>query len=96
MNGAITCQEGTLVGKLSPVGNLSARISESINLSGVVSVSTLYEEYVGTYSVVPTRATQTLNTDDKHLNGVISVSPIPYYEVSNLQGGTTIIIGGNE
>lgn len=53
------------------------------------------EEYKGSYNVIPQVAEQTLETKDKVLKDNVTIQPIPFYEVDNLQDGQTIIIGGN-
>lgn len=84
MHGSIASQEGKLVGV----------IRLSLSLVGKVSIPTGYKYYKGNYTVKPKVNTQILETKDKLVAEDIKVESIPYYEVSNLQGGTTIIIGG--
>lgn len=53
-----------------------------------------YEFYNGRYSVTPlTQLDQILRTENKILERDIVVDKIPYTEVSNVAGGTTVIIG---
>ncbi len=55
------------------------------------------EPYDGTYDVTPkTNAAQTLPTTGKLLSDDITVRKIPYYEVGNSSGGTTIYIGSDD
>lgn len=50
--------------------------------------------YDGTYEVTPSADNvQTLKTSQKFMNGDVVVSKIPYFDVSNESGGTTVYIG---
>ena len=49
-------------------------------------------EYEGPYEVTPTIEGFTLETKDKTMAEDLSVLSIPYQEVSNPQGGETVII----
>lgn len=51
------------------------------------------ERYEGTYEVTPTVDAQTLPTAQKVMEEDVVVHKIPYYEVSNNTGGTTVTIG---
>lgn len=51
-------------------------------------------KYDGEYEVTPSATGEvTLNTAQKHVDSNIIVKKIPYYEVSNNSGGTTVTIG---
>lgn len=50
----------------------------------------IYEEE---YSVTPSATPQTLPTAGKTMTDNLTVEEIPYYEVSNDEGGTTVNIG---
>jgi hypothetical protein len=50
-------------------------------------------EYQGSYEVTPTIQEQVLPTALKVMRNDLTVKEIPYAEVSNASGGTTIIIG---
>ena len=52
-----------------------------------------YPLYDGEYVVTPSVNEQVLNTAKKNLNEDIKVKNIPYFEVSNNAGGTTVTIG---
>lgn len=49
--------------------------------------------YTGQYIITPKTIEQVLPTDNKQLDDDIIVKEIPYKEISNPQGGNTIIIG---
>lgn len=50
------------------------------------------EEYEGSYEVTPTTEEQLLQTAEKVMRNDLKVKEIPYAEVTNPAGGTTIII----
>ena len=52
-----------------------------------------YETYTGDYIVIPTAVAQVLDTDHKLLLDDVTVTAIPYTEVSNPSGGYTVSIG---
>ena len=85
LTGTIIAQEGILVGVFRP----------SSNLTGKVAITVDHEYYVGEYDVTPKIEQQVLSTNDKLMADDITVKAIPFYEVSNPQGGTTFIIGGD-
>lgn len=65
-------------------------------LSGRVQLaeSTKKELYTGDYSVTPsTRSDIVLDTAGKTMTEDLTVTKVPYLEVSNLYGGKTITIG---
>lgn len=51
------------------------------------------EEYKGSYEVTPRLEEQTLPTALKVMRNDVKIKEIPYAEVSNTSGGTTVIIG---
>lgn len=53
------------------------------------------DPYEGDYTVTPKIASQTMETANKRMTENVTVEAIPYYAVSNTQGGETVIIGGN-
>lgn len=56
--------------------------------------SSNFEYYDGEYEVTPSTKQQTLETESKVMRENVIVEPIPYSEVSNGAGGTTVTIGG--
>lgn len=50
--------------------------------------------YTGAYEVTPKITEQHLPTQDRWLSHNVVVQAIPYYEVENVERGTTAIIGG--
>ena len=51
------------------------------------------EEYKGSYEVTPSVDEQVLPTALKVMRNDLTIKEIPYAEVSNTSGGTTVIIG---
>lgn len=49
--------------------------------------------YAGTYEVTPDTKEQTLPTANKVMREDLTIKKIPYAEVSNSSGGTTVTIG---
>lgn len=103
-DGNTVLQEVTVVGKLSKTpkkiigtmraeSSLSGSIRSKAILVGKVSVITGYDEFEGAYEVTPKVNGQMIETKDKLMYKDLIVGSIPYYEVSNSKGGTTIIIG---
>lgn len=63
---------------------------------GVVDApaSSDYENYEGPYAVTPSDNDQVLETSQNVLDEDITIKAVPYTEVSNTGGGTTVNIGG--
>lgn len=52
-----------------------------------------YDAYDGDYTVTPMAETQILDTDHKIMTDDLTITAIPYTEVSNPSGGYTVSIG---
>lgn len=79
------CLSGVLFNRFQLTGSLT-----------VIPDTGDYELYAGVYEVTPKPdSTQVLKTTNKILKEDVRVLKIPFYEVSNQQGGQTVIIGGN-
>lgn len=72
---------------------MSAYVNQVAVLVGHLSLPIGYEEYVGTYTVIPKTEAQTVQTANKHLSNDINVDAIPYHAVGNESGGNTVTIG---
>lgn len=62
---------------------------------GIIHEVTKYvggEQYSGEYVVTPKVEEQTLNTKDKLLTDDVTVKSIPYFNVGNTSGGSTVYI----
>lgn len=51
------------------------------------------ETYTGNYLVTPKTEEQILKTNKKLMTNDVTVKKIPYYDVSNESGGSTVFIG---
>ena len=54
------------------------------------------EPYKGDYTVTPKVNAQTMLTRGKLMDDDVKISPIPYFDVGNASGGSTVYIGGEE
>lgn len=69
--------------------------SYDVELDTVIKVVTITGDiYEGPYEVTPTLETQMLATRNKTMSDDVTVFEIPYAEVGNTAGGTTVTIGG--
>ena len=74
-----------LTGRLALIGGLTGKLA---------SASTVHTEvYDGPYEATPMTVSQTLNTKEKYMNDNVSIRSIPYFDVSNMSGGSTVYIG---
>lgn len=81
---AINIKQGT-------VGIVSEK--ESVVGSLGISVSGVTEQYEGEYEVTPLVTHQTLPTKKKVMKDNLTIKEIPFFDVSNNAGGTTVYIG---
>lgn len=76
--------------------NIENAPEQDIDVEQDIEIIKIYEnasEYEGEYEVTPKFATQTLPTAEKVLTKDVTIEKIPYHEVSNNSGGTTVTIG---
>ena len=59
------------------------------NFTGITEVET----YDGNYDVIPKTEGQTLETNQKYMKSDVTIQKIPFYNVSNESGGSTVYIG---
>lgn len=85
LTGRVFLGNALLVGSVKP----------STSLTGRVAIPIGYDVFSGSYEVTPKTKSQTLETKNKLMQQDLTVKAIPYYEVSNHQGGMTVIIGGD-
>lgn len=69
--------------------------SSEFNIIEATGSNCNHNLYSGSYEITPSVKKQTLSTKNKLLSKDITVFEIPYYEVSNVANGVTIIIGGS-
>jgi hypothetical protein len=60
---------------------------------GVISVLPSTEAYPGPYEVTPKVNAQTLATAQKNMKYDMQIKAIPYFDVGNASGGSTVYIG---
>lgn len=84
---------GVLCGTVSQESGLTGAINSKWNVSGTVYIDGGREKYTGSYEVTPRANEQTLATANKIMSNDVTVKEIPYAEVANPAGGTTVIIG---
>lgn len=58
-----------------------------------VTVDVVEERYEGSYKVVPSAEEQLLDTKDKYMTDDVRITSIPYFDVGNPAGGSTVYIG---
>lgn len=51
------------------------------------------EYYEGSFDVIPAVSEQVLATADKYMTSDVTVQAIPYFDVGNTAGGSTVYIG---
>ena len=78
-------------------GNLIGNITESKksvvgNLTSPETIIHETPEYKGEYNIIPSTEQQILPTENKKMVKDLVVEKVPYFEVTNAQGGTTAII----
>lgn len=72
----------------------NAELREAIEMAENLPEAGGYPAYSGVYVVVPSPDNSiVLNTTEKVLTQDVTVKKIPFYEVSNNKGGTTVTIG---
>lgn len=82
-----------LSGFIATEGALGGAVAAALELEGTVSMPETFERFDGSYTVIPAVAAKSLQTKDRLMGDDVTVTAIPYYEVSNPQGGSTIVIG---
>lgn len=83
---------GVLNGSIKYDGILSGHLVKEATITGNVAIATGYDFYLGDYDVTPKIESQILLTSNKVMSKDVKINGVPYYEVSNPQGGTTFII----
>lgn len=81
--------------KVQQQNNISVKVQQPNNIrvkfKDIITVNA--EKYIGVYEYTPKAYDkQILETKNKLLNADITIKEIPYYEVSNENGGKTVII----
>ena len=85
-------QGSSLVGKITAHGCLSASVNMAVSLVGTLSKAIGYAIYNGDYEVTPKVNEQSLQTKDKRMIDDVKIKSIPFFEVNNNSGGSTVYI----
>lgn len=72
---------------------LRGKITAGRSLVGSMSKPIGYVDYNGSYEITPKVTEQALPTKDRHMTDDVTVKAIPYFNVSNTAGGSTVFIG---
>lgn len=86
LKGVVTAKqrlEGTIAG--------ASKLTGKVNVGGTIKIEPVH--YEGEYEVTPSTEQKVLETKQKFMDDDVTVRKIPFYEVSNATGGTTITIG---
>lgn len=85
---------GVITGTVGSSGAVLGYICTARTVSGDLSIPTYVgpETYGGEYTVTPRMYEQVLETANKRMAEDVTVLQIPYYEVGNESGGTTVYI----
>lgn len=88
-----------ITGNISPINKINGNIISNKKIDGNITYGNGSGEtvpiYEGNYEVTPLAFQRTvLNTEGKKMENNVVVKEIPYYETSNLSGGTTVYIAG--
>lgn len=95
----VLTQENVLSGTLQGGQMLKGTISPSAQrLTGSLALAYALnaDVYTGDYEVTPQTVGQELFTKQKFMADDVTVHAIPYYEVGNNSGGSTVYIGGKD
>lgn len=72
---------------------LDSDFSTSFGENITIEVTSEFDTYEGNYSVIPKTESQTLLTKKKVMAEDVTIKEIPYFDVSNNAGGSTVYIG---
>ena len=92
--GGVQVPTGTLNGVVNGAKGLTGFLTQKAELVG--NLATAYAigatTYTGEYEVTPTVEGLGLQTKHKYMTDDVTVRAIPFFEVSNTGGGTTVYI----
>ena len=96
LSGTITNVTPKLVGNLNSKTEIRGEVSTKNPIAGSIAISDKlkYEYYKGSYKITPSIEQQVANTKGYLMEDDMTVRAIPYAEVTNSAGGTTVTIGG--
>lgn len=93
--GEIAVEDIQLDVDMSETASLFGELEEASLLEGELSIANEVETYDGKYKVTPKTSQQELNTKFKYMIDNVKIFAIPYFEVGNNEGGTTVYIADN-
>lgn len=91
-------QQGILCGDIRPKVSLTgAVLAQKGQLQAVVAIphAAKIDAYEGDYEVTPQIDPQTLETAGKRMKDNVQIKAIPFFDVSNNSGGSTVYIGSS-
>lgn len=99
IEGNIIIEEKSITNNISSTNTIDGNIFLEQTISGNISYGNGKEStipiYRGSYEVTPLAFEKTtLYTDGRLMIADVVVKEVPYYETSNLSGGTTVYIAG--
>lgn len=88
----------SLTGVISSRSSITGQVVTSSSLTGGMTVGTVFSDntppYDGEYEVTPSTENEViLKTSNKLMLADVQVKKIPYYDVTNSTGGSTVYIG---
>lgn len=85
---------GSVSGKISGGGKMSGSVSSAGTIDGAISAGAPRNVYSGVYKITPKTGEEVvLKTTKKYMEQDITVLKVPFYQISNEQGGITVYIG---
>lgn len=93
MSNVADIQPVSLTGIIKTAGSLVGTIKSGGSLSGKTYLPEFFDTYRGNYTVVPSPNSRVMETKDKFMSDDVTIKAIPFYNVSNTSGGSTVYIG---
>ena len=85
---------GSVSGKISGGGKMSGSISSAGTIGGAIIAGSLWDVYSDAYKITPKTGEEVvLKTNKKKMKQDITGLKVPFYQISNEQGGITVYIG---
>lgn len=74
--------------------SINSTKAQNVSFNNTVIVNGLgADPYLGAYEVIPSTEDQVLRTKNKGMRDDVTVRSVPFHEMNNEQGGSTVIIG---
>lgn len=86
-----------ITGKLSDKETIAGALRAKSSVTGTIALNMngVTDRYTGEYEVTPLVTSQVLGTKQKVMIDDLTIKEIPFFDVSNTSGGTTVYIGGD-